>query len=197
MPLAFRTDIIKLISSFRTLEKGEELFNTLEENPDIFILYSGRLKFSKYPLEEIEKEKAEIASSDFFSNKENFKEIQPIYTFGSIDALTLKPTDKWVNKFYVYALEDCQLMCMKYSDVKAKILKLNQQLEYSEDSEFLKRNIPGLSNIIASNRNKIIQSFKKKEYPLPKMFIIKEGNLSHILAIKSLKTLRIICYRRR
>lgn len=43
--------------------------------------------------------------SDMFHNRENFKEIEPIYTFGSLDGLTGNSTDKWAKK-YAYALED-------------------------------------------------------------------------------------------
>jgi hypothetical protein len=40
-----------------------------------------------------------------FHNREHFKEIDPIYTLGSLDALTGNMADKWVKK-YVYALEN-------------------------------------------------------------------------------------------
>lgn len=66
------------------------------------------------------------------------------------------------------------------------------QISHSEEEEahdFLLKNIKGLDNIIASNRNKIISAFKKKEYPLPKMQIITEGDIptesSKICIIKS------------
>ena len=63
------------------------------------------------------------------------------------------------------------------------------QDEAAEAHDFLIENIKGLDNIIASNRNKIINSFKKKEYPLPKMQIIVEGEYpedkSKIWIIKS------------
>ena len=46
-----------------------------------------------------------------------------------------------------------------------------------------------MDNIIASNRNKIIHSFVKTEYPLPKMTIVREGDIpnekSKISIIKS------------
>jgi len=34
--------------------------------------------------------------------------------------------------------------------------------------------------MIASNRNKIIRAFRRKEYPLPKMYISREGEIPHI-----------------
>lgn len=144
--------------------------------PDIYILYKGQLKFSKYSFDDIEKEKEEKRVSDLFSNRENFKEISPIQTFGSIDAITKDESDKWTPK-YVYAIEECSIIALRFSEVKAKMTKLLRQTEYAEDSEFLRKNIPGLDNMIASNRNKIIQWFKKNIYPLPKMCIIKEGDI--------------------
>jgi len=161
LPTSFRADILKLIWNFLTLEPGEQLITADIPKPDIYILYKGKLKFSKYSIHEIDKELEEIRVSDLFSNRENFKDITPIHTFGSIDLLSNRPEDRWAPK-YVYALEESQLITLRYTDIKSKMKKLLKQSEFNEDSEFLRQNIPGLDNIIASNRNKIIQAFKRK-----------------------------------
>lgn len=56
-------------------------------------------------MNDMDREYEEAKRSDLFYIKENFKEISPIYTFGSIDDLTSNPGDKWKPKF-VYALKD-------------------------------------------------------------------------------------------
>lgn len=59
LPVNFRTDVLKLMTNFRELNKGEELIHGSQKYPDVFILFKGQLKFSKYPLSELEKEDEE------------------------------------------------------------------------------------------------------------------------------------------
>ena len=77
----------------------------MDETPDIYILYDGTLKFSKYSIDDLDKEEEEKRTSDLFSNSENFKEIKPITTFGSIQDITRNDGDTWKPK-YVYAVEE-------------------------------------------------------------------------------------------
>ena len=72
------------------------------------------------------------------SNIENFKEVQPISTFGSIDALTGKDEHKWVPK-HVYALKDSCVITFRYKDLKEKIGDEYSRIRRAEDSEFLKK----------------------------------------------------------
>lgn len=76
------------MASFREINKGEQLISKLQNHTDIFILFKGKLKFSKYSLGELELEEEEKKVSDMFYNREHFKEVDPIATFGSLDALT-------------------------------------------------------------------------------------------------------------
>lgn len=65
-------------------------------------------------------------------------EIDPIYTFGSINGLTLKEEDKW-RQTHVYALEDWSVITFHYKEIKDKIEELNMQIIRAEDSEFLRK----------------------------------------------------------
>lgn len=105
MPFSYRADVLKLVTGFVELEKGDTLISIQEKNPDIYILFKGKLKFSKYSINDYDREYEETKRSDLFYIKENFKEISPIYTFGSIDAITSNQADKWKPAF-VYALKD-------------------------------------------------------------------------------------------
>ena len=49
LPLNFRADILKLMINFRDVSKGEEIISNVEKFPDIFILFKGKIKFSKFP----------------------------------------------------------------------------------------------------------------------------------------------------
>ena len=120
LPISFRVDILKLITGFIELEKGEQLISITERDPDIFVLYEGSLKFSKYSVNDYDRENEEIKKSDLFYIKENFKEINPVSTFGSVDAITSLPKDKW-KPAYVYALEDSWLLTLNSSQIRIKM----------------------------------------------------------------------------
>jgi len=59
LPMNFRADILKLMANFQDFNKGEEIIPYVQKFPDIYILFKGKIKFSKYSLAEIELEKEE------------------------------------------------------------------------------------------------------------------------------------------
>ena len=116
----FKVEVLKLGLTFTEVNKGHHLIRKEQVVPEldmgegshallgnhlIHILYKGKLKFSKYSLGELELEEEEKKASDMFYNRENFKEVTPMCTFGALDGLTLDSKDCWQPK-YVYALED-------------------------------------------------------------------------------------------
>lgn len=123
LPLGFRVDILKLITGFIELEKGDQLISISETDPDVYVLYEGKLKFSKYSINDYDRENEEIKQSDLFYVKETFKEISPVFTFGSIDSITSIPKDKW-KPSYVYALKDSWLITFNSTQIRNKIQEM-------------------------------------------------------------------------
>jgi hypothetical protein len=138
LPSNFKNEVLKLMADFRDVNKGEQVISSVQQFPDIYILFKGYLKFSKYSLGQLEKEEEERKCSDFFYIKENFREEGPIQVFGGLDALTANSKDKWKQQF-VYALENSSIITFNYKDVKNKIIELTKQSTKTEDQEFLRK----------------------------------------------------------
>jgi len=131
------------------LQKFEEGQNIVTPSPDckpdIYIVASGKVKFSKYRYEDlyIEEKEGLTGVTDMLTHKINTRVVSPPEIFGDFSSIG---NEQWNPEIYVYAFEGpADVICIDNAMLSEYYSTLVKSKDRSEFTEFLTLTIPGFS----------------------------------------------------
>ena len=158
--------------SYRQLSTNE-LVCTPADTTDLYIIASGKIRFSRYKPDEVLKEELDLSNQkiDMISHKLESQTLGPGEIFGSFSCLGGEP---W-TKLFAYALDaEAELLAIDGQKLQEMYERVVQSKLSAEYMEFLDRSIPGFKNRLTSNKFKMAEHFTARNFK-PGAIISKQG----------------------
>ena len=148
--------------TYHKVGRGENLL-TQTSDSEIYILASGRLRLSRYPVEEVYKEKEDLDQerTDMLSYKMDTRVIEPPEVLGDLTCLEKSP---WLGLYAYGAEEENEVIVISKEKLRALYSKTTSQKGHQAKITLLEKAIPLFKQRLTSIKNKLAALFEEKEF---------------------------------